>query len=68
MGNSFVFLVLLHNIVFSFLMILSANSGSILTSAVIPLTYWIAGWVILFEKRRLDERELAQQSSLSATA
>jgi len=68
MRNSFIFLVLLHNIAFSFLMILSANSGSLLTSAIIPLTYWIAGWVIIFEKRRLDERKLAQRSPLSATA
>jgi hypothetical protein len=62
MRNSFIFLVLLHNIAFSFLMILSV------ISPIVPLTYWIAGWVIIFEKRRLDERKLAQRSSLSATA
>jgi len=67
MRSSWIFLVLIHNLVFSLLVILGANSDSLLTSAAIPITYWIAGWIIIFEKRRLEEKDSPENPRVSAT-
>jgi hypothetical protein len=53
--TSFIFLVFIHNLVFSLLVILSSFHQSFLASTGGALIYWIAGWLIIFRERKLAE-------------
>jgi hypothetical protein len=54
----FVFLVFIHNLVFTALILLNSFSHSfenqILVSAI-AITYWIAGWALLYRERESAE-------------
>ena len=50
----FVFLIFLHNLIFSLLIVFSSYNQSFLAS-ILALTYWIIGWLIIFRKRKLAE-------------
>jgi hypothetical protein len=52
--KNFLFLVFLHNMVFSLLIVLNSVINSLLLSAI-GLTYWIIGWLIIFKKRKSAE-------------
>jgi len=59
--KAFVFylLVLLHNLVMTFFLLLNSfvshSSVSQIMNSTFALAYWITGWVILFRKRKLVE-------------
>ncbi len=44
-------LAFLHSLVFTILIVVSSTSPSPVTS-IIPLTYWIAGLIVIFRKRK----------------
>jgi hypothetical protein len=51
---SFIFLVFLHNLLFSLLVVFGSYSQSFLAS-IVALVYWILGWLIIFRERKLTE-------------
>ncbi len=52
--TSFIFLVFLHNVIFSLLVIFGSYSQSF-PASIVALIYWIIGWLIIFRERKLVE-------------
>ncbi len=60
--NTSGFHIFVHNVIFTVLLVLGNyvsrflnSSGSLLMPVVIPSTYWVAGWILIFEERRLKK-------------
>jgi hypothetical protein len=45
------FLILLHNVLFTLLIVMGSFSHSS-TVSITALTYWIIGWIIIFRNRK----------------
>ena len=61
---SFIFLVFLHNLIFSLLVVFGSYNQSFPTS-IAALIYWIIGWLIIFRKRKLAETSEADNKRTS---
>jgi len=61
---SFIFLVFLHNLLFSLLVVFGSYSQSFLAS-IVALVYWILGWLIIFRERKLAEMSEADHKKPS---
>jgi len=52
--ENFLFLVFLHNLVLALIVVLNSFVHSFLLSAI-ALPYWIAGWLIIYKKRKFAQ-------------